>query len=75
MDKKKFKVIKGNRDAFAEDIVRQCLNAILRRDDEEYDRLHRILHPEVKLSVVGGSEAPSVQPAPNTFPNQEPDEA
>ena len=75
MDKNKFKVIDGDGAAFAEDIVRKCVTAILRRDDEEYDRLHRILHPEVRLSIVGGTEAPSVQPAPYTLPNQESDEA
>jgi hypothetical protein len=71
MDKNKFKVIDGDGAAFAEDIVRKCVTAILRRDDEEYDRLHRILHPEVRFSIVAGAEAQHVQLAPEHFSEEE----
>lgn len=46
------KIINGNRDEFVEEIGRKIMKAIARRDDAEYDRLRRILHPQVNLTVV-----------------------
>ena len=51
MPQKKFRVIQGDGKNFRESIGREILNSIVKRDDAEYDRLNRILHPEVILSV------------------------
>jgi len=46
------KLIHGNGHEFKETIGRQLITAILKRDDTEYDRLRRLLHPAVSLSIV-----------------------
>lgn len=45
-------VIDGGGNEFRESIGRQLVTAILQRDDAEYDKLRRTLHPSVSLSVV-----------------------
>lgn len=52
MSNVKLEVIEGNGEEFAETIGRRIVTAILKRDDAEYDKLRRTLHPTVNLSVV-----------------------
>ena len=49
---KPFTVIDGKGNEFREDVGCQIVTAILQRDDAKYDKLRRILHPTVRLSVV-----------------------
>ncbi len=56
-------LIHGNGHEFKETIGRQLITAILKRDDAEYDRLRRLLHPAVSLSMV---RANSVDSCPST---------
>lgn len=46
------KLINGNGKEFKETIGRQIVTAILKRDDEEYAKLRRTLHPKVTLSII-----------------------
>lgn len=52
MEKTQLKVIDGDGAQFAETVGRQLVTAILKRDDAEYDKLRRTLHPSVNLTVV-----------------------
>jgi len=45
-------VIDGGGNEFRETIGRQIVTAILKRNDTEYNKLRRTLHPAVNLSVV-----------------------
>lgn len=63
MDKNQFTVIEGNGAEFAETIGRKLVTAILKRDDAEYDKLRRTLHPSVNLTVVPSTGGIQHEPA------------
>jgi hypothetical protein len=50
-----FTVIDGGGSEFRENIGRQLVSAILKRDDAKYDELRHVLHPAVSLAVVTSS--------------------